>query len=59
MTLTRRTFATGSVALSAVVVSGARASAANEIVIGLSNGYFGTEYRNQMIAGAERPSSDA
>lgn len=31
-----------------------RAEAAAKAVIGLSNGYFGTEWRNQMIAGAEQ-----
>jgi len=30
-----------------------RARAASEAVIGLSNGYFGTEWRNQMIAAAQ------
>lgn len=30
------------------------ARAASDAVIGLSNGYFGTEWRNQMIAGAQQ-----
>ena len=29
------------------------AQAAGDVVIGLSNGYFGTEWRNQMVAGAQ------
>lgn len=29
------------------------AKAAGDVVIGLSNGYFGTEWRNQMVAGAQ------
>ncbi|MGH7122024.1 MAG: substrate-binding domain-containing protein [Acetobacteraceae bacterium] len=33
--------------------AGTARAAESDIVIGLSNGYFGTEWRNQMIAGAK------
>ena len=43
------------VAATAAGLTGARLSraAGSDTVIGLSNGYFGTEWRNQMIAGAQ------
>jgi ribose transport system substrate-binding protein len=42
----------GAAAVTAGLVRPARA--ASDAVIGLSNGYFGTEWRNQMIAGAQQ-----
>src|SRR5271166_5102589 len=44
-------FAAGVAAL-ALWSSSAYAADGSKIVIGLSNGYFGTEWRNQMVAGA-------
>ena len=32
---------------------GAAAAASTDVTVGLSNGYFGSEWRNQMIAGAQ------
>ena len=45
-------FAAGIAAL-ALWSASAHAEDGSKIVIGLSNGYFGTEWRNQMIAGAK------
>ena len=45
-------FAAG-VAAVALWSASAYAEDGSKIVIGLSNGYFGTEWRNQMIAGAK------
>jgi len=49
----RRQMLLGLGAAAALPALGGRARAASDAVIGLSNGYFGTEWRNQMIAGAE------
>jgi ribose transport system substrate-binding protein len=51
----RRQIFLGAAAAAVAGVAGARMSAAAEtdVVIGLSNGYFGTEWRNQMVHGAE------
>ncbi len=40
-------------AAAVVPALGRRAHAASDAVIGLSNGYFGTEWRNQMVAAAQ------
>jgi ribose transport system substrate-binding protein len=52
----RRHILLGAAAAAAAGIAGTRVSAAagNDIVIGLSNGYFGTEWRNQMVDGAQR-----
>jgi ribose transport system substrate-binding protein len=52
----RRTILLGATAAVATGLAGARRSvvaAEADLVIGLSNGYFGTEWRNQMIEGAQ------
>jgi ribose transport system substrate-binding protein len=52
----RRQFLAGVTAVGAGatgLASARPAQAAGEVVIGLSNGYFGTEWRNQMVAGAQ------
>jgi ribose transport system substrate-binding protein len=50
----RRDLLLGAAAATAAGVAGVRPSraASSDIVIGLSNGYFGTEWRDQMVAGA-------
>jgi ribose transport system substrate-binding protein len=50
----RRGLLVGAAAVAAAGVAGARSlrAADSDVVIGLSNGYFGTEWRDQMIAGA-------
>lgn len=51
----RRQILLGAAAAAAAGVAGVRMSTAAEtdVVIGLSNGYFGTEWRNQMVQGAQ------
>ena len=50
----RRQFMTTATAAAAVGLVRARAArAGSDAVIGLSNGYFGTEWRNQMVAAAQ------
>ncbi len=49
----RRAVLLGLGALAATPVAARCARAASDAVIGLSNGYFGTEWRNQMVAGAQ------
>ena len=49
----RRTLLLGLAAAAAAAQTSARAAEENDIVIGLSNGYFGTEWRNQMVAAAQ------
>jgi ribose transport system substrate-binding protein len=52
----RRRFLAGAAAVGAATAwgGGARpARAAGDVVIGLSNGYFGSEWRDQMVAGAQ------
>jgi ribose transport system substrate-binding protein len=52
----RRQILLGAATAAAAGIAGKRisADAGNDIVIGLSNGYFGTEWRNQMVDGAQR-----
>ncbi len=45
--------AAGAATAAAVVRGRAARAASSDAVIGLSNGYFGTEWRNQMIAAAQ------
>jgi ribose transport system substrate-binding protein len=51
----RRHFMLGAAATAAAGLGSARAAraAGSDAVIGLSNGYFGTEWRNQMVEGAQ------
>ena len=49
----RRQFMTAVAAAAAGLARAQTARAASDAVIGLSNGYFGTEWRNQMVAGAQ------
>jgi ribose transport system substrate-binding protein len=52
MEFTRRHFSSAAMGLLGVAATGAMsgAKAADKITIGLSNGYFGTEWRDQMVA---------
>jgi len=50
----RRQVLLGIGAAAATPLLAQRARAASEAVIGLSNGYFGTEWRNQMITAAQQ-----
>jgi ribose transport system substrate-binding protein len=48
-----QTMAAGSAAAGALLLKSAQAAGGADVTIGLSNGYFGSEWRNQMIAGAQ------
>ncbi len=50
----RRQMLLGMGAVATAPLLAPRARAASDAVIGLSNGYFGTEWRNQMVAGAQQ-----
>jgi ribose transport system substrate-binding protein len=49
----RRSLLLGTAAASLAASLPGAAQAGNDAVIGLSNGYFGTEWRNQMVAAAQ------
>src|SRR5665213_1420755 len=50
----KKLIAAGVGALALWSITAAQAADGSKIVIGLSNGYFGTEWRNQMIDGAKQ-----
>ncbi len=55
MIMDRRQLLLGAAAAASAGLVGTKLAraAGKEIIIGLSNGYFGTEWRNQMVAGAQ------